>query len=98
MAAQAGIGGSTTIGEYNVFAGQSGAADHVSTPPGTTIGASTALTRKVTVPGAYLGALINRPAGEEKRIQVSLGMLPALIKRVRALEAEVERLKKDAGQ
>jgi UDP-3-O-[3-hydroxymyristoyl] glucosamine N-acyltransferase len=96
MAAQVGIGGSTTIGDYNVFAGQAGAADHVSTAPGSTFGAGTGVTRSVSQPGSYWGRLVPRPANEEKKIQAALGKLPELIKRVRQLEEELERLKGSA--
>lgn len=98
MAAQVGIGGSSTIGDYNVFAGQSGTADHVTTPPGCTFGASTGVTRSITVPGNYMGRPITRPANEEKRILVAMGKLPELIRRVRELEDQIERLKKESGK
>jgi UDP-3-O-[3-hydroxymyristoyl] glucosamine N-acyltransferase len=93
MAAQVGIGGSSKIGDYNVFAGQAGAADHVSTPPGSTFGAGTGVTRSVVEPGAYWGKFIPRKAAEEKKIQTALGKLPELLKRVRELEEQVRRLK-----
>ena len=98
MAAQVGIGGSTTIGDYNVFAGQAGASDHVSTPPGSTFGGGTGVTRTVTEPGAYWGKMVPRKAAEEKRIQMALGKLPELIKRVRELEDEIAKLKKDRNK
>ncbi|MEO7454526.1 MAG: UDP-3-O-(3-hydroxymyristoyl)glucosamine N-acyltransferase [Fimbriimonadales bacterium] len=98
MAAQAGIGGSTEIGEYNIFAGQSGASDHVKTPPGCTFAGRTAVTRNISEPGAYWGNLVPRKAGEEKRIQIALGKLPELIKRVRELEDLVQQLQKESGK
>jgi UDP-3-O-[3-hydroxymyristoyl] glucosamine N-acyltransferase len=95
MASQVGIGGSTRIGSYNVFAGQSGAADHVSTADGSQFGAGTGVTRSLKQPGAYWGRMVPRPANEEKRIQAALSKLPELIRRVKELETEIERLKKD---
>ena len=95
MAAQVGIGGSAKIGEYNVLAGQSGAADHVSTPPASTFGAGTGITRTVTEPGAYWGKYVPRKAADEKKIQIALSKLPELLKRVRELEDQVARLKKE---
>lgn len=98
MASQVGIGGSTRIGAYNVFAGQSGAADHVSTADGSQFGAGTGVTRSLSKPGAYWGRLIPREANIEKRIQAALTKLPELIRRVRELEDEVARLKKEREQ
>lgn len=98
MAAQVGIGGSARIGEYNVLAGQTGVADHASTPPGSSFGAGTGVTRTLTEPGAYWGRSMPRKATEEKKIQIALGKLPELLRRVRELEDEVERLKRGRGE
>jgi UDP-3-O-[3-hydroxymyristoyl] glucosamine N-acyltransferase len=98
MAAQVGIGGSTEIGEYNMFAGQAGASDHIKTPPGSTFAGRTGVTRNVSEPGAYWGTLLPRKANDEKRIQIALGKLPDLVRRVRELESLVEELQKEAGK
>jgi UDP-3-O-[3-hydroxymyristoyl] glucosamine N-acyltransferase len=94
MASQVGIGGSSRIGAYNVFAGQSGAVDHVSTADGSQFGGGSAVTRHLTEPGGYMGRPVTRAAAEEKRILAAMSKLPALIRRVRELEDEVEKLKR----
>lgn len=93
MASQVGIGGSSRIGTYNVFAGQSGAADHVSTADGSQFGAGTGITRDIPEPGGYMGRPVTRPAADERRILAAMAKLPALIRRVRELEEEVAKLK-----
>lgn len=92
MAAQVGIGGSSRVGAYNVLAGQVGMADHLKTADGVQVGASTSITKSILNSGKYWGGLIPRDASEEKRVQVALGKLPELLKRIRDLEATVERL------
>ncbi len=95
MAAQVGIGGSSRIGAYNVFAGQSGAADHVATPDASQFGAGTGVTRDILEPGGYMGRPVTRPVAEERRIMAAMTKLPALIRRVRELEEEVAKLKRE---
>lgn len=94
MAAQVGIGGSSRIGAYNVLAGQVGAADHVTTADGCQFGSGTGITRNIPESGGYMGRPMTRPAAEERRILAAMTKLPALIRRVRELEDEVEKLKR----
>ncbi|HET6645215.1 MAG TPA: UDP-3-O-(3-hydroxymyristoyl)glucosamine N-acyltransferase [Fimbriimonadales bacterium] len=93
IAGQTGISGSTRVGARNTFAGKVGLKDHITTADDVTIAAGTAVTSDIDQPGAYWGNLVARPLSLEKRIQVALGELPELVKRVRHLEAEIEKLR-----
>ena len=93
IASQSGIAGSSKVGARNLFAGQVGMVDHVSTADDVSLGARTAVTKSVTEPGTYMG-MPPHDASLEKRIQIALTKLPELLSRVRKLEQELESLKK----
>ena len=97
MAAQVAIAGSTCIGNHVQFGGQSGAAGHLSIPDGTVVGGGGGVISTVKEPGYLLGM----PAIDGKqfmRRQAALGKVSGLIKRVRALERELEALKEAGSQ
>ena len=91
LVAQVGVSGSCTIGSRAVLAGQVGVADHV------TIGAGAVLVAKSGVPndvpaGEVWAGTSSRPVGETRRIWAVETLLPALLRRFRALEKRVREL------
>ena len=91
LVAQVGVSGSCRIGRRAVLAGQVGLADHV------TVGDGAVLTAKSGVPsdvpgGQVWGGIPSRPIAESRRIWAAEGMLPDLLRKVRALEKRVQQL------
>jgi len=90
LAGQVGIAGSTRVGHHTVFAGQSGAAGHLEIPPGTIVGAKSALLADPPRPGFVLGI----PAVDHrawKRAQAELRHLADL-------RREVQRMQRRLGE
>lgn len=95
LAAQVGLAGSTTVGRSCMLAGQVGAAGHL------TIGDNVVATAQTGIPSSVDSNMVvsGYPAMDNltwRKISAALPRLPELIKKVRALEAELERLKKGA--
>jgi UDP-3-O-[3-hydroxymyristoyl] glucosamine N-acyltransferase len=91
LVSQVGVSGSCKIGDRAVLAGQVGLADHVS------IGAGAVLVAKSGVPndvpaGETWAGTPSRPVGETRRIWAAEALLPALFRKVRALEKRVREL------
>jgi UDP-3-O-[3-hydroxymyristoyl] glucosamine N-acyltransferase len=91
LVSQVGVSGSCKIGNRAVLAGQVGLADHV------TIGAGAVLLAKSGVPndvpaGEIWAGIPSRPAGETRRIWAAETLLPALFRKVRALEKRIREL------
>jgi len=97
IVAQAGIAGSTRIGERCVIAGQVGIVGHLRIADRVTIGAKSGVSRSLTGVGqTYWGS----PAKEHRRalrIEGSLRQLPDALTELRALRAEVDRLRGSRG-
>ena len=88
---QAGFAGSTSLGDYCVIASQAGIAGHLKLGNQAMVGAKSGVMRDVPDGGRVLWT----PAGPEretKRQIVALTQLPELIRRVRALEKQVDEL------
>jgi UDP-3-O-[3-hydroxymyristoyl] glucosamine N-acyltransferase len=93
LAGQAGIAGSTTVGEGSVFAGQSGAGGHLTIPPGTIVAAKSAVLGDPPGPGMLAGI----PATDHKtwkRSQVIVRKLPELQRELTKLRARLEQLER----
>jgi UDP-3-O-[3-hydroxymyristoyl] glucosamine N-acyltransferase len=91
LVAQVGVSGSCRIGSRAILAGQVGVADHV------TIGEGAVLTAKSGVPsdvpaGEVWSGTPSRPAAEFRRVAAAWGLLPELVRRVRALEKRLREL------
>ena len=91
LVAQVGVSGSCKIGNRAVVAGQAGLADHA------TIGAGAVVTAQSGVPsevpaGEIWGGLPSRPFAKTRRIWMAEGLLPDLVRKVRALEKRVREL------
>ena len=88
---QAGFAGSTSLGDYCVIASQAGIAGHLKLGNQAMVGAKSGVMRDVPDGGRVLWT----PAGPEKEVKrqvVAITQLPELIRRVRALEKQVDEL------
>jgi UDP-3-O-[3-hydroxymyristoyl] glucosamine N-acyltransferase len=89
---QAGIAGSTRLGDYCLIAAQAGIAGHLKLGNQAMVGATSPVMRDIPDGGKVLGGLPAVPEKEAKRQMIAVNQLPELIRRVRALEKEVEQL------
>ena len=92
IAAQSGFSGSTKLGKLVKVGGQVGCVGHIKIGDRSALGAQAGVTKSVPEDMYYSGYPA-RPHMKAKREEASLAKLPELIKRVRQLEAEVERLR-----
>jgi UDP-3-O-[3-hydroxymyristoyl] glucosamine N-acyltransferase len=93
LAALVGVSGSVTLGERVVVGGQSGFADHLTVGDDVVLAGRTGLFSDLLDPGEYFG-LPPKPIGQAMRTIALQQKLPDLVARIRALEEEVERLKR----
>lgn len=92
IVAQVGIAGSVTVGDQVTLGGQAGVSGHLTIGDGATVGAKSGVWSSIE-PGAHvLGGEPAQPTFSHRRQLVSARRLPDLVKRLRALEIEVERL------
>jgi UDP-3-O-[3-hydroxymyristoyl] glucosamine N-acyltransferase len=92
LCGQVGLAGSTKVGSDCILAGQVGTAGHLTVGDGTVITAQSGVPNDVPAHSLYSGypAVENR---EWLKAMAALNRLPDLQKQVRALEAEIEKLK-----
>jgi UDP-3-O-[3-hydroxymyristoyl] glucosamine N-acyltransferase len=92
LCGQVGLAGSTKVGEECILAGQVGTAGHLSVGDGAVITAQSGVPNDVPPRSLYSGypAVDNR---QWLKTTAALNRLPELQKRVRELEAEIEKLK-----
>lgn len=90
---QVGFAGSTRLGDYCVIASQSGIAGHLKLGRQATVGAKSGVMRDVPDGGTVLG-IPAMPDKQTKRQWISLQQLPDMIHRLRALEKELEAVKR----
>lgn len=93
LAGQVGVSGSVEIGKNVVAGGQAAFADHVKCGDDVHLAGRTGLMGDLAGPGEFFG-VPPRPIREALRIIAAQSKLPDLLNRVRALELEVERLKR----
>lgn len=91
LCAFVGISGSTRLGNYVTMAGQVGVGGHLKIGDQITILAKAGVTKDIPEPGAYTG-FPTKPLMEGRRLLAAPGMVPDLIKRVRALEQRIKDL------
>jgi UDP-3-O-[3-hydroxymyristoyl] glucosamine N-acyltransferase len=96
LVGQVGMAGSCDTGDYCVFAGQSGVADHLSIGAGSVIAAKAGVTKDVP-PNERMFGSPAYPEWKQKRILVSLAVVPTLRQRLRAVE-KVLGLTGEGGQ
>lgn len=92
LCGQVGLAGSTTLGNGVVMGGNSASAGHVTVADGTMLAARGAFVSDVPTK-ATLGGAPAMPHRDFLREQAAIRALPELLKRVRAMESEIERLK-----
>lgn len=92
MAAQAGISGSTKIGHHVMVGGQVGTVGHIRIGDFAQIGAQSGVSKNVPEKEIVFGYPA-RPIMRTKRIEAVINQLPELMKRIRELEKEVEKLR-----
>lgn len=95
LCGQVGIAGSTTLGNGVVMGGNSASAGHVTIGDGTMLAARGGFSRD-TKPGEVLAGTMGVPHKQWLREQAAIRSLPELLKRVRTLENELERIKGQA--
>lgn len=92
LCGQVGLAGSTRIGSNCILAGQVGTAGHLTVGDGTVITAQSGVPNDVPAQAFYSGY----PAVENRqwlKMMAALNQLPELQKRVRELEAQIEKMK-----
>jgi UDP-3-O-[3-hydroxymyristoyl] glucosamine N-acyltransferase len=92
LCGQVGLAGSTKIGSNCILAGQVGTAGHLTVGDGTVITAQSGVPNDVPAQAFYSGY----PAVENRqwlKMMAALNQLPELQKRVRELEAQIEKMK-----
>jgi UDP-3-O-[3-hydroxymyristoyl] glucosamine N-acyltransferase len=91
LCGQSGLAGTTKVGNNCILGGQAGCAGHLTVGDGAMVSVQAGITNDVPPGTLYTGA----PAVEHKqflRNSAAINQLPELIKTVRQLRAEVERL------
>jgi len=91
FAAQVGLAGSVTTGDYVRCAGQAGVADHVHLGRGCTLGAKAGVHKDIPEGETQIGYPA-RPEQEQLRIVMATGKVPEMRKALRELEVRVEKL------
>jgi UDP-3-O-[3-hydroxymyristoyl] glucosamine N-acyltransferase len=91
IAAQTGISGSTVLGRNVMFGGQVGVADHLKIGDFVKAGAKTGISKSFPA-NTVLFWYPAKPVDKVRDIIASIGLLPKLYKRVRELEAKLEKL------
>ncbi|MFH1463898.1 MAG: UDP-3-O-(3-hydroxymyristoyl)glucosamine N-acyltransferase [Pseudomonadota bacterium] len=92
LVAQVGLSGSVSIGDGAVLAGQAGVADHVAIGAGAMLGGQTGAHRDVPDGERWMGTPA-LPLHEAAKVFAAARQVPELLKRVRALEKELAKLK-----
>lgn len=93
IAAQTGISGSTKIGHHNMIGGQVGFVGHISIAPYTKINAQSAVASTIKKEGLVLSGTPVMDIKQHFKSTVVYKNLPELERKVRELEAELNKLK-----
>lgn len=96
IVSQVGVAGSTRLGNYVVLAGQVGIAGHLNLGNQVTVGAKAGVMNNIPDGQMWLGTPA-MPHKDAKRVMIAWQSMPDALKRLRALEREVQSLK-DAGK
>jgi UDP-3-O-[3-hydroxymyristoyl] glucosamine N-acyltransferase len=92
LAAQVGVAGSTRIGDGVMAGGQVGIGGHLTVGSGARLAGQAGVTGDVPGGGAFMG-MPARPRAEFLRGVAAQGRMPELLRRVRELEREMDRLR-----
>ncbi len=96
LASQAGISGSTKLGRWVTFAGQAAAGGHLVVGDGAVITGQAGIGKDVPA-GAMVSGSPAQPTAEHHRGLAELGRIAVLRRKVRELEARLERLESGPG-
>jgi UDP-3-O-[3-hydroxymyristoyl] glucosamine N-acyltransferase len=96
IVAQAGIAGSSRIGDLAVLGGQVGVADHVTIGAGAQVGAQSGVAADVPAGGRVLGSPAI-PAAQARRAMAAGPRVPELLHALRRLERRVAELERRLG-
>jgi UDP-3-O-[3-hydroxymyristoyl] glucosamine N-acyltransferase len=88
IVAQVGISGSTKLGKSVILAGQVGLVGHIQIGDGAVVGAQSGVSKSLEGGRTYFGYPA-RPIGETMKLEAALKQLPELLKRVKAIEAQL---------
>lgn len=88
---QAGFAGSTRLEDYVVIASQSGISGHLTLGTGAVVGAKSGVMRDIP-PGGTVWGFPALPDKQMKRQIIAAQQLPEMVKRMKALEAQVAEL------
>jgi UDP-3-O-[3-hydroxymyristoyl] glucosamine N-acyltransferase len=91
LTSQVGLAGSVTSGDYVVCAGQVGVADHVHLGTGCVLGSRSGVHKDIPAGETQIGAP-SQPAAEAMKVFMAQRKLPALLKTVRDMEAQISKL------
>ncbi len=92
IAAQVGMAGSSSTGDYVRMAGQVGVADHVHMNTGCTLGAKAGVHKDIPAGETWIG-IPALPEAEQKRLLFATRRVPAIRDDLKALDAQVQELK-----
>ena len=95
IVSQVGISGSTVIGDGVTMAGRSGSFGHVRIGDGAVLSALAVASKDIPA-GKMMSGFPARPVDEHRRTEAARLKLPALLKRLRALEKKVSQLESQA--
>lgn len=96
LVAQVGLAGSVVVGNRVTMAGQAGVVGHITIGDNATLGAKAGVTNDVE-PGVTVLGQPAVPIAECKRQVASIHRLPAMRRRLKELEAEVQQLRERLG-
>jgi UDP-3-O-[3-hydroxymyristoyl] glucosamine N-acyltransferase len=94
IAAQTGIAGSAKLGKNMMVGGQVGIVGHISLADGTLIGAQSGVPKTIRKEGTTLLGSPAYDANDYKKAYMGFRRLPQILDRLRAVEQELEELKK----
>lgn len=97
LVSQVGLAGSTRIGKGAVMGGQAGTAGHMEIGAGARISGQAGIIGDVPPGATYMG-FPGRPRREFLRSTAAVGKVSDLLRRVRELESEVQRLSHGRGE
>lgn len=92
LVSQVGLAGSTRVGKGAILGGQAGVGGHLEIGSGARIAGQAGIIGDVPPGATYMG-FPGRPRSDFLRSTAALGKVPELLRRVRALEAELERMR-----
>ncbi|HET6423962.1 MAG TPA: UDP-3-O-(3-hydroxymyristoyl)glucosamine N-acyltransferase [Planctomycetaceae bacterium] len=92
IAAQVGMAGSSSTGDYVRMAGQVGVADHVHMNTGCTLGAKAGVHKDIPAGETWIG-IPAMPEADQKRLLFSTRRVPQIRDDLKALQSQVEELK-----